>query len=378
MPETGSVGWLLAVEPLAGEGAAWTLFRRAPGQPAELVASGLQRQLGDLDERLGNALPRRTATGEVWTGDLCDPIGECALAVSLGMALLPRQLRDELLDAGSAPHTVSVSTRGWLGFVPWDLLALTSDGSVRLLEAAQVVALVPPTATRTIPTPAHLDRQVLRIIDPGPATEDDEGPGPIYPGLLPDAWYDADPGSKVLDSDERLDADGLAAELRSAPWSRLLYFGHVWPGSSSAPAKVSLHLHDRTPKERFTAFRWLADPYAAPAPPRVALIGCGSNDSQYLEQSGLVLAAYNAGARLIIATRWILPTAPVPGREHSPATELALAVDRAHDTVHPLSALRTWQRQRLDAWRTSRQPGDAPVVWASLCTWIGSGDDHDG
>jgi len=101
------------------------------------------------------------------------------------------------------------------------------------------------------------------------------------------------------------------------------------------------------------------------------VIGCGSDDSGIAEQSGLPIAAINAGAELVTATRWVLPLDPRP--DLRPATALALAVDRAHSAADPVGALRDWQLERLDRWRADGELLDTPLMWASLITYLAAG-----
>jgi hypothetical protein len=155
-----------------------------------------------------------------------------------------------------------------------------------------------------------------------------------------------------------------------------MYFGHVVPGSASAPAQVALVLHDQEISQGLSAFRWLSAPERWPAPRRVALVGCGTNDSHFLEQSGLSIAAYNAGADLVTTTRWTLPVRDSVGRVAA-TTALALAVDAAHQQDDPAASLRCWQLERLRAWRLGADPADAPVLWSSLCTWYPPAGPHD-
>lgn len=369
------VRWLVAFEPLVDDALAWTLLRATEAeQQPNIVAAGVTRDLTALRRRIEDALPQITADADdLWRGPLTDSVLESELMTEVGHLLLPAELRTELFAGGR--HTVHLQTRGWSAFVPWDALAV-GDADVRLIEAATVLTSLSPTvqagrARRAVPDE---ERPALRLIDPGPPNHR-ELPTPIYPGVVPDCWYEGE-GDRVTvaDADWLIDADALSGLLRSdRGWSRLFYFGHVLPATRGAPARVALVLHEHERAERLTAFRMLADPGRWPMPHRVAFIGCASNDTNYLEQSGLTIAAYNAGAELITTTRWTLPIDRPAVGELSGATRLALAVDRAHASVDPVEALRSWQLDRLHGWRRQATAADAPVLWASLTTTVAPG-----
>ena len=124
-------------------------------------------------------------------------------------------------------------------------------------------------------------------------------------------------------------------------------------------------------RDLFTAFDWLADPASHPAPPRVAVIACGSDDGARFEQSGIPVAAINAGAELLTATRWILPVDETS--RNDPTAALGMAVDAAHASADPLAALRAWQIDRLVNWRDRGEIADTPLLWASLVTYLAPG-----
>jgi hypothetical protein len=121
-------------------------------------------------------------------------------------------------------------------------------------------------------------------------------------------------------------------------------------------------------------------------PPRVAIVACQSNDTHHHEQMGLVMAAVHAGAEIITGTRWTLPSDPRPGSLDSasavdsdqprvgPTTELALAVDAAHDALDPIGHLRRWQIERLDKWRECPCARHAPLIWASPVSYLAPRD----
>jgi hypothetical protein len=310
---------------------------------------------------------------DLWSGPLTVPDEELASAVRLGQGLLPPILRDELLATTGESHTVTIACRGWLARVPWEALALGRSGDVRLVERARVVAGLSPVlvANRKRPSGPRPSAPALRVLDPGPRTG--SGLTPLYPAGYPMEWYADDvlaDGEDLVPDGVALSAAGFGTLLRDGGgWSRLLYLGHALPGMSEVPAAAALVFGTHAGTDALSAHAWLGDPATWPAPGRVALIACASDDSGHLEQAGLAAAAINAGAELLTVTRWILPTDYDPPREIT-TTRLALAVDRAHEQPDPLAALRSWQCERLTAWREYGRREDAPLLWASLATYV--------
>lgn len=370
--------WWLALEPL-GDDVVWALTRvhrdRPPTGP---VGAGLFTGLGEVRALTESAQP---TAADPWSGPLTDPRLERALAVTLGRALLPGLLRDALRGADpDHPDTLAVAVRGWLARVPWDSLSLDARGDVRLLETARVLGGLAATldaGRARIPDPEAAG-PALRVIDPGPSRWANGRSGAkLYPTGTPGEWFEQCTDTETIEPlGGSFSRDDLSDRLRTDPPSRLLYLGHATPGTVQAPARAALLLSDAGGGDELTAFQWLREPDRYPAPPRVALIACGSDDTAEAEQSGLPIAAINAGAGLVTATRWILPTDPAPGGADGsgrPTTALALAVDAAHTTASPIDELRTWQRHRLDAWRDGGRHRDAPLLWSSLVTYLAPG-----
>lgn len=369
--------WWLSAEPLGGD-VAWALTRAALRRPPSgPVGAGLATGLDDVRRLATAALPDSDGGPDgLWSGPLADASRERDLAVRLGAALLPRILRQALGHVDPAqPDTLTIAVRGWLARVPWDSLAVDAHGEVRLVERARVLGGLPATldvgrARRPDPNAAG---PAVRVIDPGP-----RGDGAIlrlYPAGLPPQWLDrcmAGEDIASLASGRSFSREHLAQRLGRGRPQRLFYFGHALPGTAQAPAAAALLLSSapRT-ADVFTAFAWLAEPDRYPAPPRVAVVGCGSDDSAGSEQSGLPIAAVNAGAELVTATRWILPMdrAGGPTGALGSTTALAMAVDDAHRSPAPLDGLRRWQLDRLHAWRRGGAADDAPLLWASLVSY---------
>lgn len=211
----------------------------------------------------------------------------------------------------------------------------------------------------------------------------------------------------------------LHRALTAVPRSRFFYFGHV-SAARDEPGSASIHLSetmssvwgmaapltriaaDGTPASPhpddhrpFSALDLLLgtsqsqDPVAWrqfgadasalghqlwPMPARVALIACeGGVDYRSAETFGLVMAIIDSGAELVTTTRWTLPSDEVfvgaptdTGSPATPTTDLALAVDSAHETDDPIIELAVWQRQQLERWRRTGAPAHSPVIWASI------------
>jgi len=374
------VHWWLAAEPLGGDDVAWALTKVSGDTPPTGPAdAGLLSGLGEVRALAEPARPSGDA--DLWGGLLTDLARERELATRLGAALLPDLLREGLLGVDAdRPDTVTIAVRGWLARVPWDCLALDRRGT-RLLECARVLGGLAATlhVGRSRLPDDGADGRPVRVVDPGPSMIGDGRAGQpvwrlIYPDGPPDEWRTNLDGAEriVPSSGSGLTAERLGALLRSGRPARLTYFGHAVAGTDEAPAAAALVLTDDAGDPRlFTAFDWLADPDGFPAPPRVAVIGCGSDDSAVAEQSGLPIAAINAGAALVTATRWVLPLDPDPATR--PTTALATAVDRAHGTAHPIDALRAWQLERLRHWRDRGELVDTPLLWSSLVSYLAPG-----
>ncbi|TFV53908.1 CHAT domain-containing protein [Geodermatophilus sp. DF01-2] len=395
------------------------------------------QQLADLEvTAVAESLQR------AWTGPLVDPAANRDLCAGLGRLLLPAVLREyltapsaataasgegapELSDEAppsppqrSVPDvpTLVIAPGPDLGAVPWELLTV-DDTDRRLVEVARVRGGVSPASLVDLPLPAAPHRPqgpVLRVVDPSRSRTRPTAL-PIYPEQLPDAWRDRhDPArGDVLagGSDEdaaagrlpRCSRQQFSALLTEGSWSRLLYLGHVSVSDELSPTAAALEFDpdlrswaDRQPMQTddgrllerprhthaLSARVWLHAPQRWPLPRRVAFIACQADDSRYAEQVGLTLAAIHAGARVITATRWTLPTdqtAGAPGEPqvaagHGPTTALALAVDEAHGAADPVAALRAWQLRQLRLWRQANTAASrrrhAPLIWAAPVTYV--------
>ncbi|TDD60678.1 CHAT domain-containing protein [Kribbella antibiotica] len=352
--------WRLTLEPV-GNDVAWSLLLNN-GTGTSAVDAGIIRDTRN-EEHAAMDIPPLAGKSA-----LLDPDHERGLATLLGRRLLPPMLR-EALEAGT--HTLYVATRGWLANLPWEALVIDSDNR-RLIEAAVLVGAMSPgiiatrvrTAAPFTPTGAG-----LAIVDAGPPRNTARQDYSIYPGGLPVGLVTDLAADAVAPGDYSMSAEMAGEALTGTPWSRLLYLGHIAAGHQDEPAATALVFQRRGEADKLTAAKWLAEPQTWPAPARVALIGCGSDDARFMEASGLPVAAVNAGAHLVTCTRWALP-ADAPADASGPTTGLARAVLHAHRSAKPVHALRAWQVQQLCTWKKRPTPEVSPFFWASLATYL--------
>lgn len=354
------IGWRLTLEP-EGKLLAWSLIRVDDECPDGDTWGGLRKDATALIDLVG----RLTDPHDPWRSLLSDPLHEAEAARELGFALLPEPLRRALTDENKATHTVTIATRGWLSRVPWEALAVGWDGT-RLVERAVVLAGLSPALVVTLRRPpaggprGEGQSGRLWVIDPGPPTGEF---GPLFPAGPPRALAAVARASGALLPDAgTVGPSGLATALAGRAWASLVYLGHLRGAPEGSPAASALVLSDGAVSAFLTARDWLAEPGRWPAPPRTALIGCSGDDAGAAEQSGLVVAALNAGATLVTTTRWALPNEPATAR-------LALAVALAQDNADPVGALRRWQLLQLQRWRNQRSRDSSPLLWASLVSY---------
>ncbi|MEW2569406.1 CHAT domain-containing protein [Streptomyces sp. NPDC047070] len=346
---------------------------------------------------------------------------ERRLARLLAEALWPPGLTDQIrqVSARLGRPLIRLQPSPRVAQVPWELLAVDGgdgdkllEGDVRLIDLADIATSVPASLRRpgaVSPDSAAPDAVVL-VLDPRvPGHRADSPLGSVLgrpgsdPALLSLVQRRLDSGTvepPVATPAEALrrtdlDRDWLSEVLRRGA-RRLMYVGHV----SGAPVEggrsedVTLHLccGPRTTglTDPVRAHRPLSAkdlllgtlPLRAdgvpgaelwPAPERVALIACESGgDLRFAESFGLASAMIHNGARLVTATRWVLPTsfafhrlAAVPETVR-PLTDLVIAVDDAHEHADPVRRLGSWQRERLDRWRADGRIEHAPLLWAAV------------
>lgn len=375
------VGWRLVLEPSLRT-LSWSLIcarGRASGHPSgPVIDHHVWAGQHERPEVWRTLVERLTPRGDVvWDGPLADPHEELALARELG-AILPLALRDALAAEDVATHTLTIATRGWCAAVPWDALVVDA-ADTRLLERCRILVEAHPLAAidryqvghRPLPGPGEPDG--LAVLDPGPVIDDDPALAPLYPaGPPPELRSLGGPANHVLAEAAGLDSHRFGELLRQRRWSRLLYAGHISPGSMQDPGNVALVLSEQqVGPDLLSAYRWLEQPGIWPAPERVALIGCGSGDGRPVEDVGLMLAAMRAGAELVTATRWTLPADLSPTERNF--TRLVQAVHAAHASPDPVGHLREWQLTELHRWRASQYAVHAPLTWAAPMTALAPG-----
>jgi tetratricopeptide (TPR) repeat protein len=311
--------------------------------------------------------------------------GERRLARVLGRHLLPAGLVERLRAARVRP-LLRIQPSPSLAAVPWGLLALPDQGEDRVLDLADVALLAPTGIPRR---PPAADGPPVYLLDPripgqsafgelGSVLGKQHEDSPLIRHL--DARLEAGPVrpavAKGLELVRRTDTDRrLLARLLAEPCSRLVFAGHVSRVRDDHGAQTALHLSCAAElpgtaapigaHRPFTAADLALSPVVT-MPARVALVGCASaGDFGLAEPFGVLLAAVAAGAGLVAATVWALPTsAAVPGAD--PMAELLIAVDTALAGDDPVTELCAWQRTRLARWRERPEPARSPVFWAAL------------
>ncbi|MGW6008542.1 CHAT domain-containing protein [Streptomyces sp. NPDC055210] len=370
------------------------------------------------------------------SGALASYEEERRLARLLAEALWPPGLTDQIrqVSARLGRPLIRLQPSPRVAQVPWELLAVGGgrdddvqlggdvrlDDDVRLIDLADIATSVPASlrrpgaVSRNAPAPDSdadtASDAVVLVLDPRvPGHRADSPLGSVLgrpgsdPALLSLVQRRLDTGAVVpsvaapAEALRRtdLDRDWLSEVLRKGA-RRLMYVGHV----SGAPVEggrsedVALHLccGPRTTglTEPVRAHRPLSAkdlllgtlPLRAdgvpgaelwPAPERVALIACESGgDLRFAESFGLASAMIHNGARLVTATRWVLPTSfafhRLAGLPESvrPLTDLVVAVDDAHEHPDPVRRIGAWQREQLDRWRTDGRIEHAPLLWAAV------------
>ncbi|WP_201521891.1 CHAT domain-containing protein [Gulosibacter hominis] len=367
--------------------------------PAQAEAAKLDAQyLEQVQTALTQCLPEPQAdeSGDaaleraLTTGWLAQPQTAFQLGGGLGDSLIPAEIAGALRterERGTRPRLriqVSPSTAR----VPWPLLRIGPEREP-LLELADL-EFAPPASLAASARPInHRGDSVVAVIDPrvpgasptsalgsvlGRPQQDDALAALLRHGvrLRPEA-------KNYLELVRRRDLDERWLREQLADAARFLYVGHATNSENAdAGAGAALHLAGAGPHVPVTAAQLVRDAWQFPA--RCALIACGSaSDLRDLEPMGLTLAALSCGAELVTATSWRLPTNAAmalfagASSDRQPLRELVLAVDLAHDSRDPVTALGDWQRERLLAWDTHGDSGDSPLVWASVVTYTRGG-----
>ncbi|MFE3546462.1 CHAT domain-containing protein [Nocardia sp. NPDC059177] len=402
---------------MADAGDVYVSWRWVDDYAARGVATLPRDEVREVLHQLTAAVPdpghpnelRRSMT----TGALVDPVAEHELAQELSRTLLPYGLAVQLYELwqrGIRPH-LRIQPSPRLAQVPWEIIA--PDPEIRLLDIADVSLLAPVSVvhaegrithrwneTRELPVVAVLDPRV-----PGFRADSELGsvlgrPSSEMVVAQHFSGYDGRLVPAVDDPVElfrRTDTDRTwLSEVLRAGASRLVYVGHVTaPAPESGESEhAELHLSCTAETRGFAMPNRTHRPLSAkdlllgthtidpapvagrelwPMPSRVALIACESGgDLRFTEALGLTTAALAAGAELVTATRWPLPTdhafhTMTPTTGH-PLQAAICAVDTAHDSPTPIPALLAWQRSRLSAWQSDPTPENSPLLWAAFAT----------
>ncbi|MEU8895385.1 CHAT domain-containing protein [Nocardia sp. NPDC048505] len=375
--------------------------------------------IDEVVARLAAALPEPGAAGglerALTSGDFATLETEYLLARDLSRALFPAGLAEQLanLHGQGIRPLIRLQPAPRVAQVPWEILAPAPE--LRLLDLADLSLLAPASIVgapgRTVRGWAeHQHLPLVAILDPRiPGFRADSALGSVLgrmdtPSALTEriTEYVAQQRftpelTSPFDAFRRtdLDRDWLSTALRKGA-SRLLYVGHVTAAAPESGQSENAELHltcgaDATgfapatrthrplsAKDFLLGTHTLTPEPAAgkdlwPIPSRVALIACESGgDLRFTEALGLTAAMIAAGAQLVTATRWPLPTdlafqrfADTTAR---PLLDTICAVDTAHEQPDPVAALLTWQRARLDSWRTSGRIEHSPILWGALAT----------
>ncbi|MFD8101817.1 CHAT domain-containing protein [Nocardia fluminea] len=402
---------------LADAGDVYVSWRWADDALARGVAVLPRDQVRETLRLLTDAVPDPARPSELHRimteGALVDPEAESALAQALSRTLLPYGLAVQLYELsqrGIRPH-LRIQPSPRLAQVPWEILA--PDAGIRLLDIADVSLLAPVSVVHAPDRIAHRwndtrDLPVVAVLDPRvPGFRADSELGsvlgrPSAQTLV--AQHFGRYAERVLprvddavDLFRRADTDrDWLSEVLRAGASRLVYVGHVTaPAPESGQSEhAELHLSCTADTQGFAATNRTHRPLSAkdlllgthtldsapvsgrdrwPMPSRVALIACESGgDLRFTEALGLTTAALSAGAELVTATRWPLPTdhafhtfTPTTGH---PLQAAICAVDTAHDSSTPVPTLLTWQRAQLSAWREAPSAENSPLLWAAFAT----------
>jgi CHAT domain len=393
-----------------------------------LLLSALAELDAALPEPLSGESPVDALDRALGSGPFASQATELTLAYRLGVLLLSDAAWRLLVEHTASPRAVLfVSPSARLARVPWGLLAMptvrpspdelvrarvaaiTQEGpgaaripwpagdveelteAHRLMELVEVLMAVPANIANapraSIEWSRRAGRPPLLVLDPRvPNQRPDSTLGSVLGRPTPDTVLARHFGllmtrmtvrpavGAAVELFRRTDSDWswLAAMLADEP-SRMLYVGHATAADSGRADQAALHLADERP---LTASDLMS--MKLTMPPRVALLACASGgDYRFDEATGLVAAIVLAGAQLVTATLWSLPTTAgyrqfARSPEGDPMAEAVIGVDEAHEAGNAGCAVNRWQRAQMRRWRD----GDAtasPVYWAALVTFAVDG-----
>jgi hypothetical protein len=417
----------------AGERSTWFAWWLDEPDSRPYVWNIAQSVRTDALEALHNALPIQRSIEEsaeesvhraISSGALADYQRERDLAESLGAIFLPPGLCSEILERRKTGNHVIVRMTPAQSavHVPWEILAVPNltfqDGRrARLLELAEIVNDGPPAmhvSRARLPTPLNdtTKPRILRVVDP----DTGGAAGSLFSFAQRQRLAEElDPAnSEELAHGRIVTRDSISKVLCTAPGpDALLYVGHV-VGSADDSGRSALLLSraeaERSrsrrigPGQTLTALDIVggdfvdganerdgdprrSGPEKWPMPRAVAFIACNSGlDLGSTEPFGLVTACLNAGAAVVIATRWTLPTDrafrdnnAVATGDPQPIADLAVATDRMLRSPDPARALHEWKRKQLARWLAHEAGTDlgqlslaarSPLVWGAVTAHI--------
>ncbi|MCX2929542.1 CHAT domain-containing protein [Mycobacterium sp. CVI_P3] len=310
---------------------------------------------------------------------------------------------EELIAARKAAVTFKGTNAARIRWQLDDIDTVTEG--LRLMELADVVLAVPPNIAHAPRIPVQWRERrsapALLVVDPRvPGQRPDSPLGSVLGRPSSQTALSRHFGELLarrpvlpqvdaaVELFRRTDADRtwLATLLECAP-SRLLFVGHASAADRAHgyADRAALHLACTAAAEG------AAEPVgnhrpllasdlmaaALPAPPRVALLACGSGgDYQFDEATGLVAAMVLCGSELVTATLWSLPTTAgyrrFTVRAEDPMAEIVIAVDKAHEDDDAVLSLNRWQREQMRRWRDGDVTA-SPLYWAALVTFAVGG-----
>lgn len=379
---------------------------RVVGQPSRTVTwvveepalvAALEQLAEALPDPKGSESQRDAVDRAVATGPFASLSAELRIARDLGSQLLAAPAWQLLTECVASPRAaLFISPTARLARVPWGALAMPGDDGIRLLELVDVLMAAPPYIANAPRASAgwggRRDRAPLLILDPRvPGQRPDSPLGSVLGRPSPDTRLARHFGELMqrravlpdvatpVELFRRTDAGRawLAGLLAQAP-SRMLFVGHASAGEGDVgyADRAALHLAEHQP---LTASDLMSS--RLPMPPRVALLACASGgDYRFDEATGLVAATILAGAQLVTATLWSLPTTAgyrqfASGGEDpavDPMADAIIAVDRAHEADDAGCAVNRWQREQMRKWRDGDTTA-SPLYWGALVSFAVDG-----
>lgn len=342
--------------------------------------AALPRELGPGRKKNRRDLKRLVTSGTASLRDdlrrlgLYGPLtrrdGELELMRALSRALLPGDLRRQLIEAATGGERVEarVAPSPPAAVVPWGLLVLDDD-DMRLLDVADVSWIAPILPRDIDPdapaaTPATGGR-ALHVVDPKTSRKQ------VLPGTFESCGCHGRTTQRFRAERDGLEKLRACLETEAGSIARLLMIGHCVRGPRDTADTVFLMGYGEANKLR--ASRLVREAGRWPMPPRVGVVACASGT--YLahhEPFGLGTALLINGAEVLHATLWTLPTDYAIGFVDTGAVGafewLAQAVDHAQSDVDPVASLCDLQRRKLAAWREKPGLGSSPLLWGALIT----------